>query len=172
MIDTNNLTVCISLLFVCSARTHANDKYDNTVTFALKMAMLTSQINVSPRFCEQCCSYQHKKIRGNAPSSTTTTMTTTTVVASSSLKRVDENKDKYHKNSHNRRTLLVSSTSLFSLVSMIIQSLLSSSPFEAVIAAYASTTTIHKEKEIRKNLRQVLESKIKQSVRGVESCIS
>ena len=142
----------VTFCLLC-ARTHtANDKYDNTVTFALKMAMLTSQINVSPRFCEQCCSYQHKKIRRKrAPSSTTTTKTTTTtVVASSSLKRVDENKKTNITKIHsNRRTFLVSSTSLFSLVSMIIQSpLLSSSPFEAVIAAHASTTTIHKEKEI------------------------
>ena len=142
----------VTFCLLC-ARTHtSNDKYDNTVTFALKMAMLTSQINVSPRFCEQCCSYQHKKNRRKrAPSSTTTT--TTTVVASSSLKRVDENKKTNITKIHsNRRTLLVSSTSLFSLVSMIIQSpLLSSSPFEAVIAAHASTTTIHNEKEIRNN---------------------
>ena len=155
----------VTFCLLC-ARTHtANDKYDNTVTFALKMAMLTSQINVSPRFCEQCCSYQHKKIRRKRAPSSTTTTTTTTVVASSSLKRVDENKKinitKIHSN---RRTFLVSSTSLFSLVSMIVQSpLLSSSPFEAVIAAHASTTTIHKEKEIRKNLRQVLESKIQKT---------
>ena len=82
----------VTFCLLC-ARTHtANDKYDNTVTFALKMAMLTSQINVSPRFCEQCCSYQHKKIRRKRAPSSTTTTTTTTVVASSSLKRVDENK--------------------------------------------------------------------------------
>ena len=131
-------------------------------------------LDARARICERCCSYQHKKTRrrkseppfasSSSSSSTTTKVAAAAVVvvASSSTQRNDENErttSTTTKTHSNRRAFLVSSTSLFSLcVAAIARYPLPSSK----IAAHAATITIQNE-EVRKNLRQVLESKIQKT---------
>lgn len=133
----------------------------------------SSVLDARARICERCCSYQHKKTRrrksepafaSSSSSSTTTKVAAAAVVvvASSSTQRNDENErttSTTTKTHSNRRAFLVSSTSLFSLcVAAIARYPLPSSK----IAAHAATITIQNE-EVRKNLRQVLESKIQKT---------
>ena len=133
----------------------------------------SSVLDARARICERCCSYQHKKTRrrksepafaSSSSSSTTTKVAAAAVVvvASSSTQRNDENErttSTTTKTHSNRRVFLVSSTSLFSLcVAAIARYPLPSSK----IAAHAATITIQNE-EVRKNLRQVLESKIQKT---------
>ena len=133
----------------------------------------SSVLDARARICERCCSYQHKKTRrrkseppfassSSSSSTTTKVAAAAVVVASSSTQRNDENErttSTTTKTHSNRRAFLVSSTSLFSLcVAAIARYPLPSSK----IAAHAATITIQNE-EVRKNLRQVLESKIQKT---------
>ena len=134
----------------------------------------SSVLDARARICERCCSYQHKKTRrrkseppfassSSSSSTTTKVAAAAVVVASSSTKRNDENErttSTTTKTHSNRRAFLVSSTSLFSLcVAAIARYPLPSSK----IAAHAATITMQNEEEVRKNLRQVLESKIQKT---------
>ncbi|CAL6378793.1 ascorbate peroxidase [Bathycoccus prasinos] len=134
----------------------------------------SSVLDARARICERCCSYQHKKTRrrkseppfassSSSSSTTTKVAAAAVVVASSSTQRNDENErttSTTTKTHSNRRAFLVSSTSLFSLcVAAIARYPLPSSK----IAAHAATITIQNEEEVRKNLRQVLESKIQKT---------
>ena len=134
----------------------------------------SSVLAARARICERCCSYQHKKTRrrkseppfassSSSSSTTTKVAAAAVVVASSSTQRNDENErttSTTTKTHSNRRAFLVSSTSLFSLcVAAIARYPLPSSK----IAAHAATITIQNEEEVRKNLRQVLESKIQKT---------
>lgn len=133
----------------------------------------SSVLDARARICERCCSYQHKKTRrrksepafasSSSSSTTTKVAAAAVVVASSSTQRNDENErttSTTTKTHSNRRAFLVSSTSLFSLcVAAIARYPLPSSK----IAAHAATITMQNEEEVRKNLRQVLESKIQKT---------
>ena len=140
----NNPYVFRYFLFALCAHAHRNG-YDNTVTFALKMAMLTSQINVSPRFCEQCCSYQHKKTGGNVHLHRRRRQLRSCCIVVS--KRVDENKDKYQKFTATGE--LFWSPQLLLSASMIVQRFVVVVTVRGRDRRPSSTTTIHK-KKIRK----------------------
>jgi len=132
-----------------------------------------------PRICERCSHHREKNRRKSVPSispfsssssssSTSTTNTNTStkkgtlVVIASSSEQGNKEKEKMTTTRSNRRAFLVSSTSLFSVcAAMIIQSPLPSS-LSSTTAAYAATKTVQNE-EVRKNLRQVLESKIQKT---------
>ena len=134
------------------------------------------------RICERCCSHHREKNRrkgvpsissfsssSSSSSSTSTTNTNTNtkkgtlVVIASSSEQGNKENEKMTTTRSNRRAFLVSSTSLFSVcAAMIIQPPLSSS-LSSTTAAYAATKTVQNEEEVRKNLRQVLESKIQKT---------